>query len=183
MTAAARAKYSPERRVRSTSFAFSISVSAATRAGSMAVSSSVMVMRLTLQRRTVRLSPARDARSSQRRPAQLPARRARQRGGELDDARVLVRRGLGLDVLLQLAREPLGRIVSVAEHDDGADDAAALVVGGGDDRRLDDGGVSGEDRLDLERPDPVAGRDDHVVGAALEVQEAVGVGVDAVACP
>src|SRR5215212_73745 len=44
MTALARAKYSPERRVRSTSRAFSRSVKAATRPGSMAVSAGVMDM-------------------------------------------------------------------------------------------------------------------------------------------
>src|ERR671916_2513175 len=44
MTALARSKYSPERGVRSTSRAFSRSVNAATRAGSMAVSAGVMDM-------------------------------------------------------------------------------------------------------------------------------------------
>ncbi len=43
--------------------------------------------------------------------------------------------------------------------------------------------VRDERRLDLERADPVARRDDQVVGAPLEVQVAVVVGADAVAGP
>ena len=70
---------------------------------------------------------------------------------------------------------------AVAQHDDRAHDRAALVVGRGDDRRLGHRRVLDERRLDLERADPVAGGDDHVVGAALEVQEAVLVLGDAVA--
>ena len=69
----------------------------------------------------------------------------------------------------------------VAQHDDGADDAAALVVRGGHDRGLGNGGMGRERGLHLERADPVAGGDDHVVRAALEVEEPVRVGVDAVA--
>src|SRR5215217_6581998 len=176
ITMLAREKYSPERRVRSISFAFSRSVSAATRAGSMAVSSSVVVMAATLQRAGVRLSPA-----AQLRAPDLAARRARQLGREVDDPRVLVGRGLGLDVLLQLAHQFLRRRVVLAQHDDRAHDAAALLVGRCHHGRLGDRGVIREHGLDLERADPVAGRDDHVVRPTLEVQEAVVVGVDAVA--
>src|SRR5215218_8300203 len=56
MTALARAKYSPDRRVRSISLAFSRSVSAAIRAGSAAVWSSVLVMGRTLSAGGVRLT-------------------------------------------------------------------------------------------------------------------------------
>ena len=70
--------------------------------------------------------------------------------------------------------------VAVSEDDDGADDRAALVVGRGDHGGLGDRLVGDQRGLDLERADPVAGGDDHVVGAALEVQPAVFVG-DAVA--
>ena len=70
---------------------------------------------------------------------------------------------------------------AVAQHDDRADDRAALVVGRGHDRGLGDGRVRDERRLDLERADPVARGDDHVVGAALEVEAAVLVACDAVA--
>ena len=63
--------------------------------------------------------------------------------------------------------------MAVAQDDDGAHDGAALVVGRGDDGGLGHRGVRDQRRLDLERADPVAGGDDHVVGAALEEQEAV----------
>ena len=76
-------------------------------------------------------------------------------------------------MVLQLARERGGGVEPVAEHHDGAHDAAALRVRGGDDGDLRDGRWRGERRLDLERPDPVAGGDDHVVAAALEEEEAV----------
>src|SRR5829696_5257605 len=60
-------------------------------------------------------------RSSARRTLPL-----RERVGELHDARVLVGRGLRLHVVLQLARERVGRRVAVLEHDDRAHDGAAL---------------------------------------------------------
>ena len=70
---------------------------------------------------------------------------------------------------------------AVAQHDDRAHDRAALLVGRRHDGRLRDGRVRDERGLDLERADAVPGRDDHVVGAALEVEEAVVVLADAVA--
>src|SRR4051812_12576631 len=48
--------------------------------------------------------------------ADLPARGLRQLVGELHDARVLVRRGLALHVLLELAGERLARGVALAQH-------------------------------------------------------------------
>ena len=71
--------------------------------------------------------------------------------------------------------------VAVAQHDHRPHDRAALLVGGGDGGGLGDGRVGDERRLDLERTDPVAGRDDHVVGSALEVKPAVLVLAHAVA--
>ena len=59
----------------------------------------------------------------------LPLARLGQLAGEVDDPRVLVGRRLGLDVVLQLARERVGGRVAVAQDDDGAHDGAALVVG------------------------------------------------------
>ena len=71
------------------------------------------------------------------------------------------------------ARERRRRRVALAQHDDRADHRAALGVRRGDRRGLRDGGVGDERRLHLERADPVAGADDHVVRAPLEVQVAV----------
>ena len=79
---------------------------------------------------------------------------------ELDDPRVLVGRGLGLDVILQLARELRAGRVSLAQDDDRAHHGAALLVGRRDNRGLRDRRVRDERRLHLERPDPVAGGDD-----------------------
>src|SRR5204863_5336616 len=85
----------------------------------------------------------------------LAARCLRERIGELDDARVLVGRGLGPDVLLELAHEVVARLRVGLEDDDCTDDRAALLVGRRDRGRLDDGRVGDERRLDLERTDPV----------------------------
>ena len=76
-------------------------------------------------------------------------------------------------MVLQRAGEGVGGGEAVAQDDDRAHDRAALVVGRGDDRGLGDRLVRDERRLDLERPDPVAGGDDDVVGAALEEEVAV----------
>ena len=70
---------------------------------------------------------------------------------------------------------------AVAQDDDRAHDAAALLVGRRHDRGLGHRGVGDERGLDLERADPVAGGDDHVVEPALEVEVAVVVAADAVA--
>ena len=71
--------------------------------------------------------------------------------------------------------------MAVAQHDDRPHDRAALLVGRGDRCGLGHGRVGHERRLDLERADPVAGGDDHVVRAALEPEVAVGVLPDTVA--
>src|SRR3954470_12902080 len=55
------------------------------------------------------------SRVAQRRAPDLAGRRARQLVGELDDAGVLVRRGLGLDVVLELAGERFGGLGAVLE--------------------------------------------------------------------
>ena len=56
--------------------------------------------------------------------------------------------------------------MALGEHDERLDDVALDLVGRGDRRRLAHRRVLEARRLDLERPDPVAGGDDHVVGAA-----------------
>src|SRR4051794_2407770 len=156
MTRRARSKYSPERRVRSTSRAFSRRVSAAMRAGSTAVPAGVVVMAAIVSAAMVRLT-----RLPQRRAAQLPAGRARQLGRELDDPRIFVRRGLGLDVLLQLGCERVRRHAALAQHHDRADHAPALVVGRRDDGGLGHGGGRGGRGPHPERPPPGAGREEH----------------------
>ena len=62
--------------------------------------------------------------------------------------------------------ELVRRLVAVGEHDERLDDVAAQLVGRRDDRGLAHRRMLEARRLDLERADPVAGRDDHVVGAA-----------------
>ena len=62
-----------------------------------------------------------------------------------------------------------------AQDHERLDHLAANRVRGGDDRALGDGVVLGEDGLDVEGADPVAGHDDHVVVAGGEPQGAVGV--------
>src|SRR3954469_5117232 len=66
----------------------------------------------------------------------LAAGGLRQGVDELDDARVLVRRGLALHVVLQLARQGVARRVALAQHDHRAHDGTALLVG-----RRDRGGL------------------------------------------
>src|SRR4051794_33472381 len=103
----------------------------------------------------------------------LAAGRLRQLARELHDARVFVRSGCLLDVLLELRRERSPRFPPIAQYDDRSHDGAALLVGRGDRRRLYDGGMLDQRRLHLEGPDPVAGREDHVVETPLEPQVAV----------
>ena len=117
--------------------------------------------------------------ASQLGPLDLAAARLRQLGGELDDAGELVGGGLALAVLLQLAGQLLAGL-TVAGHDDRPHDGAALWVWCGDRGGFGDVGVREQRRLDLEGADPVAGGEDDVVVAALEVEIAVLVGADQV---
>src|SRR5437879_4329828 len=103
----------------------------------------------------------------------LAADRLRQVGDELDLARVLVRSGHRLDVLLQLAGERLRRKVPGRQHHERLDDLAAERVRLADDGRLGDRGVLDQGGFDLEWPDPVRRTVDHVVGAAHEPEVAV----------
>src|SRR5690242_19981122 len=146
MTRCARSKYSPDRRVRSTSRAFSRSVRVET-LGKAAV---VTDMASDCTWWTGSLS------SAECRALHLSTRRLGQLVGELDDARVLVRRRLALDVVLELRGQRLGGRDAVAQDDDRSHDAAALLVRRGDDRRLRHRGVGDEGGLDLERADAVA---------------------------
>ena len=111
--------------------------------------------------------------SRQLHSADLPAARLRQLGEELDLARVLVRRGHALTWSWKLAHERVAAGMSGAQHDERLHDLPAVRVGLPDDRALRHRRVLEQGALDLERPDPVAGGDDHVVGAAGEPEVAV----------
>ena len=104
-----------------------------------------------------------------------------QRVGELDQPRVLVRRGALLHVVLELGGQRLARLVAVAQHHHRAHHLAALLVGRAHGGGLGHRGVGHQRGLHLERPDPVPGGDDHVVAAALEPEVAVLVLAHAVA--
>lgn len=86
---------------------------------------------------------------------------------------VLVRRGHALAVLLQLADERVGGVHPRPQHDERLHDQPAILVRLADDRALGHAGVLEQRALDLERPDPVGGGIDDVVGAPGEPEIAV----------
>src|SRR5436309_1817231 len=103
----------------------------------------------------------------------LAAARLRQRFDELDLAGVLVRCGHTLAVLLEVEDEAVTGFVARPEDDERLHDLPAVGVRLADDRALGDRLVLEQRALDLERPDPVGGREDDVVRAAGEPQVAV----------
>src|SRR5687768_10168954 len=111
MTPLARSKYSPERAVRSRYTVRICSVRAMTRSRSIEAGMgavALMTARLLVPAPlTGAVNPPPNLRglSPYLRALHLAGGGARQGVGELDDARVLVRRGLCLDVVLELARE------------------------------------------------------------------------------
>src|SRR3954471_20382337 len=116
MTCLARSKYAPERRVRSRRIARWRSVRAATRAGSICVAACSVAL-MGREPTTARGGRVRElTRLSERGPADLSAGRLGQRARVVDPARVLVRRGLLLHVVLELAGEGVRRSVAVAQH-------------------------------------------------------------------
>src|SRR3954449_7908514 len=102
---------------------------------------------------------------------------AGQRLGELVDELDLARVGVGRQPAahegLDLVDELVRALLALGEHDEGLDDVPAALVGRGDRGRLRHAGVLEQDGLDLERADPVARRDDDVVGPALVPDVAV----------
>src|SRR5215210_3048439 len=111
----------------------------------------------------------------------LAARGLWELADELDAPGILVRGGLGLAKVRYLPREPIRRFVVLADNDVRFDHAPAVLVRRGHYRALDDRLVLDEDALDLEGPDAVAGREDHVVRAPHEPQVSVLVPVRPVA--
>ena len=76
-------------------------------------------------------------------------------------------------MLLQLENQLLARGEDGPKHDERLHDLAAFRVGLADHGALRDGWVFEQGTLDLERADPVRGRQDHVVGATREPEVAV----------
>src|SRR3954454_1666929 len=98
-------------------------------------------------------------------PADLSRERLREVVHELDLPRVRVLRQPVAHKRADLGGELVTGIAALREHDEGLHDVAAPLVGG-----CDGGGLAHSRMLDarglhLERANPVAGRDDHVVGA------------------
>src|SRR5579883_3555591 len=103
----------------------------------------------------------------------LPGRGLRQRVGENDRTRILVRGDRRLDMILQsLGR--LGRALdSRREHDMRLHDLAALLVRRADHCAFYDVAVRQQSGLDLRPGDVVAGRNDHIVAARGEMEIAL----------
>src|SRR3954453_7489439 len=74
---------------------------------------------------------------------------------------------------LNLRHELVRALTALRQHHEGLHDRAPPLVRDGDRRRLLDRVMLETGRLDLERPDPVAGGDDHVVRPALVPDVAV----------
>src|SRR3954451_2509821 len=106
-------------------------------------------------------------------PPDLARQRLGQRVDELDPPRVRVRAEPLADVALDLLRQLVARLRAGGEDDERLDHVPAPLVRRRDRRGLGDRRVLEAGGLDLERADPVARRDDHVVGPALVPDVAV----------
>src|SRR5918993_740980 len=102
-------------------------------------------------------------------PPNLAARRFREVGDELYAARVLVRGGVRLAVVLNVLRQGVGRLVVLAHDDVSLHHAAPVLVRRGYDGALDYRGVLDQNALHLERPDAVAGDEQGVLGLTVAV--------------
>src|SRR5262249_24616168 len=98
--------------------------------------------------------------------ADLPRERLRQGRHGLESARI----GVGGEALaheaLDLVGELVAALVALRQHDERLHDIATQLGRRRNDGGLAHGRVLEAARLDLERADPVTGRDDHVVAAA-----------------
>ena len=100
----------------------------------------------------------------------LAARRLRELLDERDRAGVLVRRSDRFDMVLELDRQGLSRLVSRSDDDECLDDLTAIGIGYADHGALRHGRMLEQGALDLERPDAVCRRENHIVRAADEPQ-------------
>src|SRR3954452_7428324 len=98
--------------------------------------------------------------------ADLASQRLRELVHELDLPRVGVGREMAADEPLDLITELVRGLGALGEDDERLDQVAAALIGGGHGGGLAHRRVLDARRLHLEGADPVAGRDDHVVGAA-----------------
>ena len=114
------------------------------------------------------------ARPAEQKALDLATGRLGQLVDEVHVSGVGVRGVPGADVFLQLGGQLIAA-VAPTRHDERLHDLAAHLVRDADDRALGHGRVRGQNRLDVERADPVAGHEDDVVVAAGEVEIAVGV--------
>src|SRR5262245_9647077 len=93
---------------------------------------------------------------------------ARQRVGELDDARIFVRSDRTLDVVLERFLHVFALLAPRLENDEGFHHGAAIRVRRADHAALGHGRMREQRTLHFRAGDVVARRDDHVVGARLE---------------
>ena len=92
---------------------------------------------------------------------------------ELHNSRILIRRGMLLDVVLDFLLQLLRALGALDEHDAGLDDLPAHLVRRSGHAALEHIRQLHDDVFDLERPDAVAGGLDDVVRAANVPVEAV----------
>src|SRR5207302_940102 len=90
---------------------------------------------------------------------------------EFDFARVFVRGGDLLAMLLQLMPQVVARRAVLAKDHECLHDQAADWIGFADDRCLDYGRMLDQSAFDLERPDAIAGTLDHVITPRTEVSD------------
>src|SRR5579863_8688119 len=100
---------------------------------------------------------------------------------EFDFARIFVRGGDPLDVLLQFEHQRFALIDPRLASHERLDDRSAVGIGTGHDGRFHHGWMFEEGALDLERADTVAGGSNHVVGAPDKPEIAVSVAIRLIA--
>src|SRR5581483_5823954 len=107
--------------------------------------------------------------------ANFAAHRSGQLVNELDLAWILVGRGGAFAMLLELAHHRFAALGAGFEADKRLDERTAIGIGARHHRRFHDRRMFEQNAFDLERSNPIAGRDDNVVGATDEPQIAVAI--------